>query len=74
MFYFKFINLLSKQIRQLIEHNLVEPSEVSKLKLLLSEQKADSNVLMKIITDFEVREELVERLKNMPIYPKNDEL
>jgi len=61
-------------IRQLIEHNLVEPSEVSKLKLLLSEQKADSNVLMKIITDFEVREELVERLKNMPIYPKNDEL
>jgi len=59
-------------IKQLSEQDLVEPSDVGKLKLVLSEQKADANVLMRIITDFEVRDELVERLKNMPVYAKDE--
>ena len=67
-FYDSFFN----QIKQLSEQNLVEPSDVGKLKLLLSEQKADANVLMRIITDFEVRDELVERLKKMPVYEKDE--
>ena len=67
-FYDSFFN----QIKQLSEQNLVELSDVGKLKLVLSEQKADANVLMRIITDFEVRDELVERLKNMPVYEKDE--